>query len=264
MNLKKFEIFDAAAKNYDDTFTNSLIGLSQRERVYHWLDKIDFFNQKNNVFEINCGTGFDADFIHKKGLQITATDGSSEMIEYAKNHRNSSINFYQLKFNDIGFDEKFKNSNILFSNFGGLNCLSQKEFSDFINQVSKIQKKGDEIAWVIMPKFCFMESIYFVFKGKFKEVFRRNTNEGLVVNVEGTDVKTYYHSPTEVKNLLKGKYKILIKKPVAFFLPPSYLESIFQKRKNLYKILVFFEKIFGRISFLSNYSDHYIITAQRL
>lgn len=258
------QIFDAAADSYDDTFTNSMIGKAQRKRVYHWLNKVDFFNSKNKVFEINCGTGFDAEHFYNKGLDVIATDGSRNMIEVAKQKRNAEIDFFQLKFSDVSKDEKFKQSNILFSNFGGLNCLSKEALQKFSNDVAANQKKDDLIAWVIMPKQCMIESFFFMLKGQFKKGFRRNTNEALIVNVDGEEVETFYHSPNDVKNILSPKYQVILKKPVALFLPPSYLESFFKNKKFIFNTLAFFEKIFGSISYYSSFSDHYIIIAKKL
>lgn len=257
------EVFDTAAENYDASFTNSLIGIAQRKRVYHWLEKVDFFNPKNQVFEINCGTGYDAERIHQKGITITATDGSGKMIEVAKQKRSKEIDFFQLEFKKVGENQKFRESNILFSNFGGLNCLNKLELKNFASQIGENQNKGDIIAWVLMPKDCFIENFYFLLKGNFKNIFRRKRNESLTVNVEGVEVETFYHSPGDVENILGKNYKVILKKPVAFILPPSYLEGFFKNKKILLRIMEFFEKIFGWVSYYSNFSDHYIIIAKR-
>lgn len=264
MSINTSNIFDSAAEAYDNTFTHSVIGKAQRKRVYHWLNKVDFFNEKNKIFEINCGTGFDAEQIHNKGLQIVATDGSGKMIEVAKEARSTEIDFFKLQFSEVAKDEKFKQSTILFSNFGGLNCLSKTELKGFTKDIAEVQTKGDLIAWVIMPDQCMMESFYFLLKFKFKKVFRRKQNESLKVNVDGVDVETYYHSPYDLKEVLGDKYRVELTKPVALFLPPSYLEPFFKKNKFLLKVLELLEKMFGWISFYSNFGDHYIIIARRL
>ena len=263
MTQTNSEIFDSAAEKYDDSFTNSLIGKAQRKRVYYWLDKVDFFNPKNSIFEINCGTGYDAEQFHNKGLKVVATDGSSKMIEQAKQKRNSKIDFFQLEFRQVAANEKLKESTVLFSNFGGLNCLSKNELKNFTKEISEVQKKDDLIAWVIMPDQCLIESVYFLFKFKFKKVFRRKLNDSLKVNVEGVEVETFYHSPSLVKEILNEKYQIILTKPIALFLPPSYLEGFFKNKKFLLKIVEFFEKIVGWVSFYSSFADHYIIIAKR-
>ena len=263
MTQNKSEIFDAAADEYDDTFTHSLIGKAQRKRVYHWLKKVDFFNTNNSIFEINCGTGYDAEQFNNMGLDVTATDGSGKMIGVAKKQRNSEIDFFQLGFNEVAENNKFKVSNVLYSNFGGLNCISIEELKIFTKGIAKSQTKGDLIAWVIMPNDCFIENFYFLFKGKFRNIFRRKLNRSLKVNVDGVNVETFYHAPNDVKDLLGKDYNVVLKKPVALFIPPSYLEGFFKNKKFLLKLLEFFERIFGWVSFYSNFADHYIIIAKR-
>lgn len=259
--LEDKELFDNAAPSYDSTFTNSHIGRRQRDRVYFWLSKIDFFKRTKSLFEINCGTGADANYFHEKGLKVTATDRSGKMIEEAQTKRNKDIHFYQLDFSKLA--EQTINADALFSNFGGLNCASGDELKVIARTVSEKQKKGDLIVWVIMPRFCFMEGLYLMSKFKFRQLFRRNTAKSVAINVDGTMVETFYHSPRFVKRILKNSYHIEKVKPVAFFLPPSYLEEFFKNKLSLLNFLNRLEKLAGRLSFLSGWSDHYIIIGEK-
>ncbi|NOQ71805.1 MAG: methyltransferase domain-containing protein [Crocinitomix sp.] len=256
MSVKK-QLFDNAAASYDTTFTKSHIGRFQRARVYSYLSQIDFFKRVKSVFEINCGTGADATYFHENGLEVTATDRSTKMIEAAKNKGTTGINFFPLDFSKLA--EQEITADALFSNFGGLNCVPGDELKTIASTISNKQQKGDLIIWVIMPRFCFMEGMYFLSRLKFGKLFRRNTAKAVAVNVDGTAVETFYHSPRFVKRVLNDTYKIEKVKPVAFFLPPSYLEGFFKNKWFLLNFLNRLEKIAGRMSFLSGWSDHYII-----
>ena len=256
-------IFNLAASNYDDSFTLSDIGILQRKRVYHWLEKINFFREPKNVFEINCGTGYDAEKFTQKGHAVIATDGSEEMIAFAKKTRNKKIDFFQLPFNQLTTNKKFNQSEVLFSNFGGLNCINETELKNLTKKISDKQKQNDLLIWTLMPKFCLIESLYFIVKLDFKKVFRRNTKHSLAVNVEGTPVDTFYYSPRTIKKMLKENYTIKLAQPIAIFLPPSYMEPFFKNHKKTLHFLNRLEFLFGKISFLSNYSDHYIIIAEK-
>jgi SAM-dependent methyltransferase len=255
------ELFNQAASSYDETFTDSHIGKHQRDRVYFWLAKSNFFKRVKSVFEINCGTGADANYFFEKGLKVSATDQSSKMIEVAIQKRNAGIEFFQMPFSNLS--GQCLDEDALFSNFGGLNCVSGKDLKEIAETVGEKQKKGDLLIWVIMPRFCFMEGVYMLSRFKFGQLFRRNTAKGVAVNVDGVDVQTFYHSPRFVKSTLKSNYNIERVKPVAFFLPPSYLEGFFKKHLSFLNFLNRLEKFAGRMSFLSAWSDHYIIIGER-
>ncbi len=263
MNIASSNDFNAAADSYDDVFTYSLIGKAQRSRVYFWLKKYHILKHPKKVFEVNCGTGYDAEQFHHFGHKVTATDGSERMIEEARKVRKDSIDFYPLAFQDIEGNNDLKNADFLFSNFGGLNCLDKNELASFITSVGALQKKQDQLAWVIMPKRCFMEDCYLFFKFKWNQIGRRNTVKKVAINVEGVAVDTFYHSPKEVSELLKNDYDIQAIKPVAFFLPPSYLEPFFKRYQWLLNGLVLLERLFGRFRIFANWADHYIIIAAR-
>lgn len=253
--------FDKAAIKYDDTFTNSMIGKLQRKRVYYWLEKVNFFNRVNSVFELNCGTGFDAQYFNEKGLKVRASDISPKMIEVAKSQRSKSIEFMQLDFNKL--EEVSIDEDVVFSNFGGLNCVSKEKIIEIEHTLHSKLKRGNMVVWVIMPKFSLMESNFFFFQLQWKKIFRRNRNEPLMVNVDGTAVPTYFHSPKTIKNILKPHFNIKLVKPVALFLPPSYLESFIKRKPTLIKLLNRLEFIFGRISIFSGCADHFIIIAEK-
>src|SRR4051794_10393322 len=74
--------FDHIARDYDQIFTNSLIGRAQRNAVWEVL--IKSFRKNENVLELNCGTGEDAIFLADKGVSVFACDASRQMIEIAE------------------------------------------------------------------------------------------------------------------------------------------------------------------------------------
>lgn len=263
VNEEKKQQFDAAATAYDAVFTFSEIGKLQRERVYYWLRRTDFFKTPRKVFEINCGTGYDAELMHKQGHEVIATDLSSKMIAVAKSSRDKAIDFFPLDFSEVHREDKFKAANVLFSNFGGLNCLSEAEINHFIQNVGQVQQKGDKLIMVIMAKKCLMEDLYHLLTFRWKKIGRRANPKGLTVNVDGEQVKTYYHSPKQLKKALNEHYKQSFIRPVAFFLPPSYLENLFKKAKPLLKLLYFLETQIANQHFLSAWADHYIIISEK-
>ncbi|MGH2665136.1 class I SAM-dependent methyltransferase [Flavobacterium sp.] len=255
--------FDIAATNYDKTFTNTVIGKLQRSLVYQHLTEILSENQATTILEVNCGTGEDAIWLARQNYKVTATDISSAMIAVAKNKINlENLIFREADINNLPFpflDQKF---DMIFSNFGGLNCLSKTELRQFFKNSSELLTEKGQLALVIMPKNTLWEQFYFLTKANFKAVFRRK-KENITANVDGENVKTYYHNPKEVVHLASEVFVINHLKPIGIFVPPSYLEPFFRKKPKLVSVLNSLENTVKNQSFLSKYADHYLIALQK-
>jgi SAM-dependent methyltransferase len=256
------EVFDTYASSYDNHFTNSLIGKAQRLQVYEQLLKNIRFNNRS-VLEINCGTGEDAIWLSKQGAKVLATDISQGMIDVAKiKSLNTAIDFEQMPAQDISSLSP-NTYNVIFSNFGGLNCLNSAEFQKFKIGCEQIQKSSDQLAFVIMGTKCWWERLYFRIKNDKVKATRRKNKAGVETIINEHHFKTYYYSPNYLKKLFKGNYVCTTLKPIGLFIPPSYLEPYFVKRKKLLKLLIWIDKLFSNFSFLSNYADHYLIILQK-
>ena len=249
------QAFDSYAIHYDDHFTNSLIGKAQRKQVRKHLNKSIPVEVKN-VLEINCGTGEDALWFAKKGMNVLATDISEGMIEVAK-LKTDSVEFRQLNCIDIESLAPSK-YDLVFSNFGGLNCLNANELIQFRNGCNSLQNKGNHLAFVIMGTQCWWERMYFNVKKDKVKANRRQNKIGVETIINDEKFKTYYYSPKYFMELFGDEYECVLTKPIGLFVPPSYLESYFLKRKGLLGLLCFFDRLLS-FSFLSNFADHYII-----
>ncbi len=261
--MDKSQDFDHVAEAYDCHFTDTLIGRFQRAQVYKALKKAKALHLQKTIFEINCGTGVDADYFYNMGHDVIATDVSEKMINYAQLHRAKKISFYTLNFEGIANDTNFLKSDLLFSNFGGLNCINDNKLKEFCSEVSHAQQSGNQLAFVIMPRFCFMESLYFLIKGQFRSVFRRRQKEGVFANVEGVKVRTYYHSSKAVIKFLGSDYQIKRIKPIGLFVPPSYIEQAFENKTWLFNFFKGLDLVFSRFSIFADVADHYILIAEK-
>ncbi|HTF69211.1 MAG TPA: methyltransferase domain-containing protein, partial [Edaphobacter sp.] len=74
--------FDRIAQDYDQKFTDSLIGRAQRDAVWKVLRRT--FRTNDNILELNCGTGEDAIFLASNGISVFALDASPQMISRAE------------------------------------------------------------------------------------------------------------------------------------------------------------------------------------
>jgi SAM-dependent methyltransferase len=259
--------FDAAAGSYDDNFSFSQTGMQQRKRVYYFLDKKIAALAGKNILELNCGTGEDAIWMAENGSTVTATDLSANMIAMLEKKLAQQPQL-RVKTMQCGFDEVKEKSagssyDFVLSNFGGLNCISSEALERLSAQLHSITNDGASIALVIMSKKCWWENWYFWLKGSRKDSSRRRQPGPVTVNIEGNNQLVWYYNPADIEKAFSAAFTKLYTRPVGLFLPPSYMEGYFSKRKGLLKLLNGFEKLFARFSFLSAYADHFLIVLKR-
>ena len=256
--------FDNYAHLYDAHFTFSPVGLLQRQMVYTHL--LPLLNKEKNVLELNCGTGHDAFEMAKHVKTIFAIDASSKMIAIsnAKKVENKIENItFELKHTEA-LNEEIKKANFIFSNFGGLNCLSPHEFKLFAFKCKSLLTTNSDLFFVIMGRKCIWERVYFFIKFKFRKAFRRKQKKGVSTIIYETAFKTWYYSPQEIQDFFGAAFKTEIIAGIGFFVPPSYLNPFFANKRILLKLFNRLDKIFCKFRWTANYADHYVIHLKKL
>ena len=251
--------FDVAATQYDHVFTFSKIGIAQRHLVFKYLAPTINTSKKLAILELNCGTGEDAIQLANLGHHVIATDISENMLRVAKNKTYPKNLTFKVQDINLITEHTFNNTfDLIFSNFGGLNCLSKSQLDLFFKQSVNLLKPNGKLILVIMPKNCLWELIYFSLKGNFKKAKRRNTSKSVVANLGDSQVSTWYYNPGQIVSLSKKLYIEELIKPIGLFIPPSYLETSLLTKKPMFNILIKFEQLFNA-SLLSKYADHFLI-----
>jgi SAM-dependent methyltransferase len=254
------ESFDSYAADYDAHFTFSPIGQLQRERVFHFLDP--YLKVPRLVLEFNCGTGHDAIELAKRGHTVTALDISQGMIEVAKAKTKSSNPEFvcadMRKFSELNIPKV----DVLFSNFGGWNCLNEVELKQMAMACQQQLNDNGLIAAVIMGTQCKWEDFYFK-RIKHKGYKRRQNINGISTTINGNTFTTYYYSPQQLTYYFKKEFSVELLKPIGLFVPPSYLNDYFKRKPLALKLLSLLEKVFGGISSWADYADHYLIVLRK-
>lgn len=258
--------FDLAASTYDSDFSETFIGKSQRNLVWNFL-KSNLSLKNKNVLEINSGTGIDAAFLAQLEANVLASDVSEEMLKMAQSkienlNLNEKVSFQKIDLKN--FDISEKKFDLIFSNFGGLNCLSSAELLKLSSKFKNILNENGKLILVIMPTFCLWESIYFVLKLNFKSAFRRMSKNSVMANVSGIKVKTFYHSPSSIKRVFQDNFSVSKLKPIGFFIPPSYLQPFLNRFPWFQKPLLKLENLAHSFTFMAYFSDHYLIELKKI
>jgi ubiquinone/menaquinone biosynthesis C-methylase UbiE len=260
--------FDNIAASYDDDFVNSPIGRAQRDIVWACLKKVIDSQDQLRILELNCGSGEDAIWLAGLGHHVVATDISTGMLEIAnrkKAGRNvrGTVEFRKMDMKDLdnsGFNIPF---DLVFSNFGGLNCLGQEEVRQLFRSISAMLTKNGRFIAVVMPSFCLWESFYFMVKGKVGQAFRRRGKKAVMVEFNGEGVRTWYYSPGMLKRLADSSFVVKGFCPVGFAVPPGYLNTFFAFRMKTLNMLYNVEKKVPKRRWAAAVSDHYLVDFKR-
>lgn len=252
--------FDSLASSYDDIFTHGSIGRMQRTIVHDYLhDAIDW--PLEDLLEIGCGTGEDLLYFESKAKYIDAFDLSPEMTRMARakiKGNPSAIQIFQKDLKIWISEPHPKQYDLIFSNFGVLNCLDPSYFPDFHAQCSKVVSAGGSLVLVVMPRHCLFEKLYFLWKGKWSEINRRSAQSENRVLLKGSIQPTWYHDPNFIRRIFTDfrTEKLL---PVGLTIPPSYLQYFFNRKPLWLNKLHDLDKSLRKMNQLSRFADHFLI-----
>lgn len=248
------EGFDQSASTYDKEFTFSTIGQFQRKRVWSYLEDWISKDKKLSILELNSGTGEDAIWLAKKGHRVLASDYSKAMISQIKRKKDKILDIdleiceLDLKEPNIPANKEF---DLIFSNFGGINCINLNHLTNLSKTIHSVLKKDGHFIAILMPRHCIIEKWYRWKKNQLNIYHDRSPNNGIGINVNGVSINTYFFNVDDVKNAF-SKWEFVKASSIGFI--PSYLES-----SRFLSILKILESILLKFSLSPNRADHYLI-----
>ncbi|HKD04836.1 MAG TPA: class I SAM-dependent methyltransferase [Bryobacteraceae bacterium] len=251
--------FDAIAADYDASFTGTAIGARMRQAV--WRRCAARFAPGSRVLEMNCGTGEDALWMARRGVEVLATDISPQMLRQAEakaaNYGASvRLQFRPLAWEDLGsldggpFDG-------LFSNFGGLNCVTDL---DLVARSAAGRLRSGGVAMLcIMGPVVPWEWIWFGLRGEPKKAFRRLRRGG----AEWSGIPIRYPSIGRVRRAFSRDFRTLRVSAIGALLPPPYTEPLLGRFPALIRVFDAIERRCESVWPLPYLADHYLLELER-
>ncbi len=239
--------FDAIAATYDDEFTHTPIAQLMRRAVWARLDAN--FRAGMRVLELGCGTGEDAIHLAQRGVHVTATDASTNMlaITWQKAERmgvSEWVETYLFDMNrnpnrgsqiptpaqasqspSLNGSSQIANRNLqfdgVFSNFGALNCISH--LPSLISNLSTWTRPKASVVLVVMGPLCLWEIVWHLLHGQPRGAFRRWARSGAVANIGRQQVRVYYPSARRLIKLCAPTFRHVRTSGLGVLLPPPYV-----------------------------------------
>jgi len=251
--------FSEKAKVYDDYFANHPVLRWARATIR--MEVMSRVESPGSILELNAGTGSDAEYFVNQGYRVHATDIAGGMISAINEKIQASkaperFTVQQVSFTDLDqvtqppFD-------LVFSNFGGLNCIPQLD--PVAEQLPRLLAPGGYVVWVIMPPFCPWELTNFL-RGKFKIASRRLHRDGVIANVEGAQVQTWYFSAKRVRPAFPSGFHLIHKQAISLFCPPSYMDKFPHRYPKITRLLLSLDERLGHYAPFHNWGDFVVYT----
>lgn len=260
--------FDALADAYDQTFTNSEIGIAQRDAVWRELDAT--FRSGQRILEINCGSGVDAIHLAGRGVSVLACDSSPRMIEVARRRAAQAGYEHRVEFRvlatenirTLGQGEEPAQFEGVLSNFAGLNCV--ENLVDVAAHLVRLLRPGARAVLCLFGRFCLWEILWYMAHGRADKAFRRFRTGGVLAHLnDGVRVRVYYPSVRNIAHALAPGFRLRSVKGIGVAVPPSYLEPWARRCPRTLALLAKADRRIESWPLIRSMADHVLLTFER-
>ena len=244
--------FDAMAADYDDSFTDTVIGRTMRAAVWRRLDAL--FGPGDRVLELNCGTGVDAAHLAARGVEVLATDASAAMVEVA---RRRGVDAHVCRAEHLGdvvagrppFDGAL-------SDFGGLNCV--EDIGEVGRGLAGALRPGATAVLCVMGPVVPWEMAWFLARLRPREAFRR-----LQPSTEWRGTTIRYPSARATARALAPWFEVQRCWALGALVPPSYVEPLAARAPRAVALADRVERRIERWPGVAALADHYVLEVAR-
>jgi SAM-dependent methyltransferase len=258
-SLPPCQVFDDLADDYDANFATTAIGRLMRRAVWRRLDT--HFHAGHSVLELNCGTGEDAVHLGSRGVRVLATDGSSRMVEIAaaKVCQTGLTGAIELQWMPI---ERLRDLRTppfdgAFSNFGGLNCISDP--GDVARALAGKLRVGATLLLCVMGPLVPWEWLWFLYHGEPRKAFRRLQRGGC----HWRGVRVQYPSISRLRKAFYPAFTMRRVSALGTLVPPPYAGEWASRHRGLLEALERWERRLETVPPLPWLADHYVLELQR-
>jgi ubiquinone/menaquinone biosynthesis C-methylase UbiE len=256
--------FDNLAQDYDQIFTNSLIGRAQRDAVWKVLTRT--FRTNDKILELNCGTGEDAIFLAGNGISVFALDASPQMIARAEQRLQdispqTRVVFCELPTERVGELRPEAPFDGAFSNFSGLNCIA--DLDAVASSLAGLVKENGRLLLCFSTRVCLIEILYYLSVGQWRKALRRCKGYA-DATIDGAQFAVYYPTLHEISRSFAPDFRLYSCTGIGVVVPPSYLEAWARQHPRLFRLLRRLEERLAALPVLRSTGDHVLVCFEKV
>jgi SAM-dependent methyltransferase len=237
--------FDVLAARYDALWSDTAIGIAQREAVWRRIDAV--FRPGQRILDLGCGTGADAVHLMARGMRVQALDASAEMVRIAASR---GIDAQWLTIENLSALQGTFDG--VLSNFGALNCVADLE--GVASDMARLVRPGGRLAICVMGRTCAREIVHYLFRQPGK-AFRRWRPRGAPSSL---GIQVHYPSLRQLTGIFRGPFRLLGWYGIGLFVPPSYVATSRIAR------LARLDRRLAHLPLVRGLADHRLLVWERL
>ena len=250
--------FEAVAATFDSSFDPWLSVAAQRVSVREEL--LAAFPPGAHLLEVGGGTGTDAAWMIERGREVFLTDASPAMVTEAARKigpaRAETIaaeHLGALAGRDVRFDG-------VYSNFAALNCVS--DLAPVGRALAELVRPGGKAVLVLFGCCSPGEIATEAIRGRFRNSFRRFHRGSVPASLRGRQFSVRYHRRAEVERAMAPSFRLIGRKAVGLFVPPSAAEPWISRHPRLLATMETADRMLGRP--LAPLGDHVLYVFERV
>jgi SAM-dependent methyltransferase len=205
--------FDRIAARYDELWTETPTGRTQRAQVWSHIDPL--FRPGDHILDIGCGTGADAAHLLARGINVHAIDTSPSMVAACSIHLAARLKVATALTAEVLAAEKIGALSGTFdgalSNFGVLNCIA--DLRPAVAGLAARIRPGGYAAICTMGRFCAWETFRFTARLEFRKAIRRWSG----VAHASLGVTVYYHTISQIRAAFAPAFELQQWMGIGFF-----------------------------------------------
>jgi SAM-dependent methyltransferase len=257
--------FDAVAESFDDRFGGWRSVSAQRRAVRASLARA--FARGARVLELGGGTGEDARWLAERGREVLVTDASPAMVRAATAKLAgfgmpvprvidaASLDSLALEREAEGlppFDGAF-------SNFAGLNCLD--DLHPLGPGLARLVRPGGRLILVLFGTCPPGEVVVQLARRDLSAAFRRRARGAVTARLGGQSFTIRYHRPGEVAAAMSPWFRLVSRRGIGVFVPPSAAEPWISRHPRLLRTMEALDRAASRP--LALLGDHVLYELER-
>lgn len=262
--LKEIHSLDRVARAFSETaptydsFERFPVTLTIRRRIYSIVESLT--SPRARILDINCGTGTDALYLHRRGFDVVGVDIARGMIEQARQkarQEGTNIPFFVSSFTDLQHIAKGP-FDLVLSNFGGINCV--EDLSPVARAIAAVTRVSGYLVVMVMPRFSLWEFASGLLHGNMSLATRRLKGHALATLAGEDAFPVFYHSLHAIRKAFSPFFKVTSVTGINIVTPPPTSRVRYNR---VYSILSTVDRLVEALPVLRMMGDHALIILQR-